>query len=77
MIDTLCRLEPRFRQLRVAEQLGFRPREFVLVTLHPPSLLIPELADAIGAVDGPHGVPPLWDRRASERIADIVVERLG
>jgi hypothetical protein len=76
MIDTLCRLEPRFRQLRVAEHLGFRPREFVLVTLHPPSLLIP-VADAIGAVDGPHGGPPLWGRRASERIADIVVERLG
>ncbi len=185
MIDTLCRLEPRFRQLRVAEQLGFRPREFVLVTLHRPSLVdgpllsealeqlqavaervpvvfpvhprtraritelerypgihfcapvgyleflsleadaavvltdsggvqeettflgipcftlravterpvttrlgtnvmlgldpsrIPEIADSIGTEEGPHDVPPLWDGRASERIADIVVERLG
>ena len=185
MIDTLCRLEPRFRQLRVAERLGLRPREFALVTLHRPALVdgpllpealeqlqavaervpvvfpvhprtraripalerypgihflapvgyleflsleadaavvltdsggvqeettflgvpcftlravterpvttrlgtnvmlgldpsrIPEIADAIGADEGPHGVPPLWDGRASERIADIVIERLG
>ena len=39
MIDTLCRLEPVFRGLRQAEQLGLRPREFVLVTLHRPSLV--------------------------------------
>jgi UDP-N-acetylglucosamine 2-epimerase (non-hydrolysing) len=38
---------------------------------------ISEVADAIGADEGPHGVPPLWDGRASERIADIVIERLG
>ena len=39
MIDTLCRLEPQFRGLRFADQLGLRPREFVLVTLHRPSLV--------------------------------------
>jgi UDP-N-acetylglucosamine 2-epimerase (non-hydrolysing) len=37
---------------------------------------IPEILDAIDADERPHGVPPLWDGRASERIADIVVPRL-
>jgi UDP-N-acetylglucosamine 2-epimerase (non-hydrolysing) len=39
MIDTLCRLEPRFRRLGVARQLELRPRRFVLATLHRPSLV--------------------------------------
>jgi UDP-N-acetylglucosamine 2-epimerase (non-hydrolysing) len=47
----------------------------VLLGLDPSR--IPEIADAIGAGQGRHDVPPLWDGRASERIADIVVERLG
>ncbi len=184
MIDTLCRLEPRFRRLGLAEQLGLEPRGFVLVTLHRPALVdgpllhdvldelqalaqrvpvlfpvhprtrqriadasrypdvrfldpvgyleflsleadagavltdsggvqeettflgvscftlrpgterpvttrmgtnvvlgldpsrIPEVADALGAEPRAHDVPPLWDGHASERIADIVVERL-
>jgi UDP-N-acetylglucosamine 2-epimerase (non-hydrolysing) len=37
---------------------------------------IPEVADALGAEPRAHDVPPLWDGHASERIADIVVERL-
>jgi UDP-N-acetylglucosamine 2-epimerase (non-hydrolysing) len=37
---------------------------------------ISELVDALGADERPHRVPPLWDGRASERIADIVVEWL-
>lgn len=185
MIDTLCRLEPRFRRLGLAEQLDLRPGRFVLVTLHRPSLVdgpllpevldqlqtlarrvpvvfpvhprtrrriadagrypdvrflepvgyleflsleadagavltdsggvqeettflgvpcftlrpaterpvttrlgtnvvlgldpsrIPEIVEAIGAGAGAHVVPPLWDGRAAERIADIVVERLS
>jgi UDP-N-acetylglucosamine 2-epimerase (non-hydrolysing) len=39
MIDTLCRLEPRFRELHVAEQLGLRPEGFILVTLHRPAVV--------------------------------------
>ncbi len=184
MIDTLCRLEPRFRALRSAEQLELNPRRFVLVTLHRPSLVdgpllsevleqlqtvaekipvvfpvhprtrqritalerypdirflapvgyleflslesdamavltdsggvqeettflgvpcftlratterpvttrlgtnvvlglepvrIPDVMDALGADERLHSVPPLWDGRASERIAEIVVESL-
>jgi UDP-N-acetylglucosamine 2-epimerase (non-hydrolysing) len=37
---------------------------------------IPEIADAIGADQREHGIPPLWDGRAAERIADVLVERL-
>ena len=185
MIDTLCRLEPQFRRLRVAEQLGLQSRRFVLVTLHRPSLVdgpllhevleqlqavgqrvpvvfpvhprtrqripglpeypdirflaplgyleflsleadagavltdsggiqeettflgvpcftlratterpvttrlgtnvvlgvdpsrIPEIVDGIGGYGRPHGIPPLWDGRASERIADIVIPSLA
>jgi UDP-N-acetylglucosamine 2-epimerase (non-hydrolysing) len=185
MIDTLVRLEPLFRGLDFAGQLELRPREFVLVTLHRPSLVdgallepvleqlqriaeripvvfpvhprtqaripsperypdvrflaplgyleflsleadagavltdsggvqeettflgvpcftlrtaterpvttrlgtnvmlgldpsrIPEIFDAIGVpAERSHSVPPLWDGHASERIADVVVERL-
>ncbi len=184
MIDTLCRLEPRFRKLSFAERLGLGTHEFVLVTLHRPSLVdgplldevleqlqvlaeripvlfplhprtrqriadpqrypdirfhdpvgyleflsleadaaavltdsggvqeettylgvpcftlragterpvtirlgtntllglepsrIPGIVDAIAAATQTHVVPPLWDGRASERIADIVIERL-
>ena len=184
MIDTLCRLEERFRSLRIAEQLELSERGFVLVTLHRPSLVdgtllpevleqlqavaeripvvfpvhprtrqripalerypdirflapvgyleflsleadaaavltdsggvqeettflgvpcftlratterpvttrlgtnvvlgldpsrISEVVDALGADARPHSIPPLWDGRASERIADIVVEWL-
>jgi UDP-N-acetylglucosamine 2-epimerase (non-hydrolysing) len=184
MIDTLCRLEPRFRGLGLAEQLGLQAGRFVLVTLHRPSLVdgpllhevleqlqvlaermpvvfpvhprtrsriadparypdvrfldpvgyveflsleadaaavltdsggvqeettflgvpcftlrpvterpvttrlgtnvvlgldpsrIPGIVEAIGGETAPHVVPPLWDGRAAERIADIVVERL-
>jgi UDP-N-acetylglucosamine 2-epimerase (non-hydrolysing) len=37
---------------------------------------IGEIAGAIGADRPSHEVPPLWDGRASERIADVVLERL-
>ena len=54
MIDTLCRLEPRFRRLKLAEQLGLQSRGFVLVTLHRPSLvdgpLLPEVLEQLQAV---------------------------
>lgn len=184
MIDTLCRLEPLFRPLHVAADLGLEQGGFVLVTLHRPSLVdgalleavleqlhilaqrvpvlfpvhprtrarierperypgirlleplgyleflsleadaaavltdsggvqeettflgvpcftlravterpittrlgtnvvlgldparIPEIAEALGSTHREHSIPPLWDGRASERIADIVVERL-
>ena len=52
MIDTLCRLEPRFRRLRVAEQLGLQSRGFVLVTLHRPSLV-----DGTTSSRGPRTAP--------------------
>ncbi|HET6600405.1 MAG TPA: UDP-N-acetylglucosamine 2-epimerase (non-hydrolyzing) [Gaiella sp.] len=39
MIDTLCRLEPRFRRLGLAGQLGLEPGRFILVTLHRPALV--------------------------------------
>jgi UDP-N-acetylglucosamine 2-epimerase (non-hydrolysing) len=184
MIDTLCRLEPHFRELDQASRLELEPGRFVLVTLHRPSLVdgellhgvleqlqviaehtpvvfpvhprtrerisapgrypdvrfvpplgyleflsleadagavltdsggvqeettflgvpcftlravterpvttrvgtnvvlgldpsrIPEILDTIGADRRPHVVPPLWDGRASERIADVVTARL-
>jgi len=54
MIDTLCRLEGRFRSLRIAEQLELSERGFVLVTLHRPSLvdgsLLPEVLEQLQAV---------------------------
>jgi len=54
MIDTLCRLEGRFRALRIAEQLELSERGFVLVTLHRPSLvdgsLLPEVLEQLQAV---------------------------
>lgn len=37
---------------------------------------IPEIADAITSDVREHSIPPLWDGRASERIADVLVERL-
>jgi UDP-N-acetylglucosamine 2-epimerase (non-hydrolysing) len=37
---------------------------------------IHEICDALGAHREAHSVPPLWDGRASERIADVVLERL-
>jgi UDP-N-acetylglucosamine 2-epimerase (non-hydrolysing) len=39
MIDTLVALEGRFRGLEKARRLGLAPGEFVLVTLHRPSLV--------------------------------------
>jgi UDP-N-acetylglucosamine 2-epimerase (non-hydrolysing) len=81
MIDTLCRLEPRFRKLRAAERLGLETRRFVLVTLHRPSLvdgpLLPEVLEQLQAVA--ERVPvvfPVHPRtrrrlRALERYPDI------
>jgi UDP-N-acetylglucosamine 2-epimerase (non-hydrolysing) len=39
MIDTLVACQTRFRGLHVAESVGLAPREYVLVTLHRPSLV--------------------------------------
>jgi UDP-N-acetylglucosamine 2-epimerase (non-hydrolysing) len=46
-IDTLYRLERRFRALRFAAQLELEPRRFVVVTLHRPSLVDTELLDEV------------------------------
>ena len=46
----------------------------VVLGLDP--LRIPDVMDALGADERRHSVPPLWDGRTSERIADIVVEWL-
>jgi UDP-N-acetylglucosamine 2-epimerase (non-hydrolysing) len=47
MIDTLVACEERFRELRVADSLGLTPGEFVLVTLHRPSLVDGPLLDPV------------------------------
>ncbi len=39
MIDTLVRLEPRFRELGAARALGLQPGSYLLVTLHRPALV--------------------------------------
>jgi UDP-N-acetylglucosamine 2-epimerase (non-hydrolysing) len=39
MIDTLVRLRPRIRASDVQRRLGLRPRAYVLVTLHRPTLV--------------------------------------
>jgi UDP-N-acetylglucosamine 2-epimerase (non-hydrolysing) len=39
MIDTLVAMEPRFRGLGVAEGLGLRTGDYLLVTLHRPALV--------------------------------------
>ena len=52
MIDTLVALEDRFRARPAAQAVGMRPGEYLLVTLHRPSLVDgPLLADAIEALD--------------------------
>jgi len=38
-------------------------------------LRILEIADAIGTDQCEPSIPQLWDGRASERIADVLVER--
>jgi len=54
MIDSLVAVEPRFRALGVAERLGARPGEYLLVTLHRPSLvdgpLLARVMDELSAV---------------------------
>jgi UDP-N-acetylglucosamine 2-epimerase (non-hydrolysing) len=51
MIDTLVALEGRFRDLDAAGRLGVKPVEFLLVTLHRPSLVDgPLLGEAIAAL---------------------------
>jgi UDP-N-acetylglucosamine 2-epimerase (non-hydrolysing) len=47
MIDTLVAMEQRFRELNAAEQLGLRPGEYVLVTLHRPALVDGPLLGAV------------------------------
>jgi UDP-N-acetylglucosamine 2-epimerase (non-hydrolysing) len=74
MIDTLYRLEPRFRRLGLAEQLGLEPRGFVLVTLHRPALvdgpLLHDVLDELQALA--QRVPVLFPvhPRTRQRIAD-------
>ena len=54
MIDTLRRMERRFRALEVARRLGLRAADFLLVTLHRPALVdgprLGETIDLLGAV---------------------------
>lgn len=52
MIDTLVRLEDRFRAIGKAGSLGLEPGNFLLVTLHRPALVDgPLLGEAIEALD--------------------------
>jgi len=81
MIDTLSRLEPLFRGLDFAGQLELQPREFVLVTLHRPSLVdgallepvleqLQEVAKRVPVVFPVH--PRTRDRiAAAERYPDV------
>jgi len=39
MMDTLVAMEPRFRSLDMASRLGVTPADYLLVTLHRPSLV--------------------------------------
>ena len=54
MIDTLVRLEERFRAIATATELGLEPGGFLLVTLHRPALvdgpLLGETLAALGRV---------------------------
>jgi len=51
MIDTLVRLEERFRAIGKADSLGLEPGDFLLVTLHRPALVDgPLLGEAIQAL---------------------------
>jgi len=54
MIDTLVALEPRFRELDAAQRFGVRPGDYLLITLHRPSLvdgpLLPKVIDRLSAI---------------------------
>lgn len=51
MIDTLVKLEDRFREREAASKLGLQPRSYLLVTLHRPALVDgPLLGDAMKAL---------------------------
>jgi UDP-N-acetylglucosamine 2-epimerase (non-hydrolysing) len=54
MIDTLVAMEGRFRGLGLARRLGLVPGDYLLVTLHRPSLvdgpLLPEVLEQLNAV---------------------------
>ena len=54
MIDSLVAMEDRFRALDAAGQLGVRPRDYLLVTLHRPALvdgpLLPEVLGRLNEV---------------------------
>jgi UDP-N-acetylglucosamine 2-epimerase (non-hydrolysing) len=51
MIDSLVAMEPRFRDLNVAERYGLQAGDYLLVTLHRPALVDgPLLADTIEAL---------------------------
>lgn len=54
MIDTLVRLEERFRAIGTARQMGLEPGGYLLVTLHRPALvdgpLLGAALDALGRV---------------------------
>jgi UDP-N-acetylglucosamine 2-epimerase (non-hydrolysing) len=75
MIDTLCRLEPRFRELGLAGELGLEPGRFVLVTLHRPALVdTPLLEDVLGQLEAlAKRIPVVFPvhPRTRARIADL------
>lgn len=54
MIDTLVRILPRLDASGVHDELGVRPGEYVLVTLHRPALvdgpLLPQVLGALGEI---------------------------
>jgi UDP-N-acetylglucosamine 2-epimerase (non-hydrolysing) len=47
MIDTLVAVEKRFRERSAFEQFGFRGQDYLLVTLHRPSLVDGPLLDTV------------------------------
>jgi UDP-N-acetylglucosamine 2-epimerase (non-hydrolysing) len=56
MIDSLVGVAGRYRELHVAERLGLRRRDYLLVTLHRPALvdgpLLPEVLARLGELAG-------------------------
>jgi UDP-N-acetylglucosamine 2-epimerase (non-hydrolysing) len=81
MIDTLVRLEQRFRALGKASDLGLTPGEYLLVTLHRPALVDgPLLADALDALSAVAADLPVVfpvHPRTRAKIAELGIEPKG
>ncbi len=81
MIDTLVRLEDRFRAIGKADSLGLEPDNFLLVTLHRPALvdgpLLGEAIEALSAVGKELPVIFPVHPRTRAMIAELVEEPAG